>query len=288
MKALGRPLPSRNQNMYSLIGILMFFKQEAQMESQKKQSFALMITSLMLLFVLVGATVSTAYGAGTLPSLNKAQSAFIIPTFDIVSVETDTSVTIRTYNFPANDNFVVRMGLIGTRGIGGTQVATVNSGAGGTFTQTFTIPDGLKGQARIAIRLESPTSGYYSFNWFWNNTSNIPVTGPTATPGPSPTPRPPFVTPTFSITGVVRDATVSIQTANFPANDSFTVTMGYMGTRGVGGINVGTFNSGTGGTQTATFNIPAALAGQGQIAIRLQSPTSGYYSYNWFYNSTYP
>lgn len=214
---------------------------------------------------------------------------YLIPTFSIQSVVSDTSVTIKTANFPANDTFNVYMNYMGTRGIGGTKVTSVDTDAGGTLTMTFDIPDFLIGQQRIAIRLESPTSGYYSFNWFWNNTTgDIPVTGPTPTPGPTSTALPPIVIPTFDITGVVTDSTVTIKTANFPANDTFTVTMGDYGTRGVGGVVAGTFNSGTGGTQTATFNIPASMAGKQRIAIRLQSPTSGYYSYNWFWNSTYP
>ena len=48
-----------------------------------------------------------------------------------------------------------------------------------------------------------------------------------------------------------------------------------------------TTNSGVGGTFTATYPIPAQLAGTPQIAIRLQS-ASGYYSYNWFFNATAP
>jgi hypothetical protein len=39
----------------------------------------------------------------------------------------------------------------------------------GTFTATYTIPAGLYGLDRIAIRLQSPSSGYYSYNWFWNS-----------------------------------------------------------------------------------------------------------------------
>lgn len=261
------------------------------MKGQKKQSLALMLSSLIMLVVLVGGTWSTAFAANALPSQNTARSAFIIPTFNINSVSEDVSVTITTYNFPAGDTFRVLMNYIGTRGVGGIHVATVNSGAGGSFIGTFNIPDALKGQSRIAIRLESPTSGYFSYNWFYN--SSIPVTGPTVTPGgPTVTPGtpvaplPPFVIPTFSITDVTRDATVSIRTANFPVNDTFDVLMNYMGTHGVGGIKVATFNSGAGGTLAATFNVPDALKGQTQIAIRLQSPTSGYYAFNWFWNNT--
>jgi hypothetical protein len=95
--------------------------------------------------------------------------------------------------------------------------------------------------------------------------------------------------PTFSIKAVVRNSTVTIVTSNLPANDTFAVKMNYMGTRGVNGYQVATLASGSGGTQTLTYNTPTQLYGQRQIAIRLESTSgSGYYAYNWFYNNTYP
>ena len=51
---------------------------------------------------------------------------------------------------------------------------------------------------------------------------------------------PSLVIPTFSITAVSVDNSVTILTSNFPAGDSFTVTMGAYGTKGVGGFIVGT------------------------------------------------
>ena len=51
-----------------------------------------------------------------------------IPTFSITSVVEDETVTVQTYNFPASQTFAVRMGPFGTLGIGGTMVATVDSG----------------------------------------------------------------------------------------------------------------------------------------------------------------
>ena len=253
------------------------------MKRQRNQSFVLLLTSLALLIALVGGTWGTAYGAG--PAVQRMSSAaFVIPRFSITSVLVDQSVTIKTSNFPANDTFKVLMNYMGTRGVGGITVDTVDSGAGGALTWTFTIPDSLKGQQRIAIRLQSPSSGYYSYNWFYNNTTGgIPPTGPTPTPGPW---LPPGTIPTFSISSVARDATVTIKTARFPANDTFKVLMNYMGTRGVGGVQVDSINSGAGGTLTMTFNIPDTLKGQQRIAIRLQSPTSGYFAYNWFWNNT--
>jgi hypothetical protein len=202
---------------------------------------------------------------------------FVVPVFSIIGVVPDQTVTIFTSNFPANDTFDVFMGIFGTQGINGIKVATINSGLGGSFNATFNIPPTLAGQARIAIRLQSPFSGYYSYNWFHNNPNGMqPYPGPTPLPG----------IPTFSITSVSKDQSMSILTANFPPNDTFDVLMGAFGTQGINGTKVGTLNSGTGGSFPATFNIPANLIGFYQIAIRLQSPYSGYYSYNWFYNNT--
>lgn len=207
-----------------------------------------------------------------------APRAQTIPTISIVSVEADESVTIRTANYPANQTFSVTMGPMGTRGINGTVVAQTDSGAGGTFEATYDIPDTLKGSYQIAIRLQS-AAGYYSYNWFYNNTAG---------PG-SPTPpvtSPPVTIPTFSIEAVEHDSSVTIQTDDFPANRDFVVTMGPFGTRGINGTVVETINSGDGGSFEDTFAIPAGLQGSYRISIRLQATTGGYYAYNWFYNNT--
>ena len=106
----------------------------------------------------------------------------------------------------------------------------------------------------------------------------IPTTGGT-------TPPPAGTIPTFTIVSVVANQSVTIRTSNFPANQQFDVLMGAMGTKGVNGIWVTRTPSGSGGSLTVTYTIPAALRGSNRIAIRLQSPT-GYFSYNWFYNSS--
>jgi hypothetical protein len=211
-----------------------------------------------------------------------------IPTFKIMSVVRDDEVTIQTNNLTPNDSFRVTMGKMGTQGIGGTVVDVVASGSGGTKTYTFDIPQSLYGSYKISIRMESPTSGYFAYNWFYNNTTGGSGGQPTPTPPPS-TPPPGYSGfPTFNILSVVRDSSVTVQTHNLPPNDSFTVTMGHMGTQGIGGYQVDTVNSGNGGSKQFTFNIPAQLKGSYKISIRMQSPSSGYYAYNWFYNNTTP
>jgi hypothetical protein len=198
-----------------------------------------------------------------------AQDDVVIPTFTIESVVVDGSVTILAQNFPANQEFVVTMGPGGTLGIGGTPVAITNSGLLGAFSATYAIPPTLIGARQIAIRLESP-QGYFSYNWFWNNLAE-----------PAPTPI-----PTISIESVVVDETVTIRTHNFPADRTFVVLMGHMGTLGIDGTPVGTFYSGLGGTMTATFPIPVLLKGLERIAIRAEA--TPFYAYNWFDNPVAP
>lgn len=205
-----------------------------------------------------------------------------IPTIEIIAVEAGKSVTIRTHNFPANQTFTVTVGKMGTKGVGGVVAGTFNSGVGGTANFTFPIPAAVQGYDKIAIRAETAhLFPYYSYNWFHNSNAGTP---------PPTTGQPPIVTtltPTFTITGVKRNQSVTFQTYNFPANQQFTVTMGKMGTKGVGGIVAGSFASGSGGSFPVTVNIPAQVQGLNQIAIRAQtSHASPYYSYNWFYNNS--
>ena len=104
------------------------------------------------------------------PGVQAAAPTVVIPTTEILSVSVDTSVTLKTHNFPANDKFDVYMNTFGTLGIGGVKVTTVESGSGGSLTFTFNIPASLASEKQIAIRLQAPVTGYFSYNWFWNNT----------------------------------------------------------------------------------------------------------------------
>jgi hypothetical protein len=214
-----------------------------------------------------------------------------IPTIRVVSVTKATSATIETHNYPANQNFTVTMGPFGTRGVNGTVVGTLSSGAGGTLTKSYPIPDALKGLDRIAIRAQtSHANPYYSYNWFWNNDANVSTAGTGAVQPTTPTTSTGYTgIPTMSITSVVANTSVTFQTHNYPPNQTFTVTEGRMGTRGINGIVVDQFNSGAGGSFSKTVPIPAELAGYSQISIRAQtSHPYPYYSYNWFFNNTTP
>jgi hypothetical protein len=199
------------------------------------------------------------------------------PTFEITAVSAGSSVTILTHNVPAGQSFTVRMGEYGSYAMSGTVVGTTTD-SGGSFSATYAIPAALADRGKIAIRMDGPT-GLYAYNWFYNNSAPAA----TAMPGPGPVPGYSGY-PYLYINSVVRDSKVTIYAYNFPAGQTFTVRMGAYGTYAIGGTEVATVDTGSGGNFIATYDIPAALAGSDVIAIRLEN---GYYfAYNWFYNNT--
>ncbi len=224
------------------------------------------------------------------PENGSAADVYVgIPTFTVTAVDPGKTVTIRTNNFPANQTFTVTMGKMWTRGVDGIVVGTINSGAGGTADYSFNIPAELTGDDRVSIRAQTAHADpYYAFNWFWNTAdaaNNNDNAGSRVVSGQG---GEPYVgTPSFMVCAVEKNANVTIRTHNFPANQTFTVTMGQMYSQGVNGVVVGTLDSGDGTSKDYSYTIPAGLQGRAQIAIRAQtSHANPFFAYNWFYNNT--
>jgi len=254
-----------------------------------KKQWVVFLGSILILGVSLGVFVSAnaAEKAVNPQAAAQAQPSFTIPTFDIITIKPNKSITIRTHHFPAKDTFVVRMGAFGTMGIGGIKVATTKSGKGGSFTKTYTIPAKLAGAYRIAIRLESPTSGYYAYNWFYNDKAKAKAKAkktPAKTKNKDKQKGYQGI-PTVDVVSVVRNKKITIKMKNLPPKDTFKVRIHRFGTMGVGGELVGTVQTGKGGSLTRTFDIPKRYKGKYQLAVRIESPKSGFYAYNWFYNA---
>jgi len=208
--------------------------------------------------------------------------------FQVVEVVANTSVTIRTYNAPSNIRLNVRIGAPSGNQYDWIELGDLDTASGGTQTYILSIPAQFANANPMKMRLTQTKKNGKVFQQdqiFYNGsytggTGGIPNWGY----------YPPYYgyspIPTIWITSVVENNSVTIQTRNFPAGVTFDVLMGPMGTRGIGGLYVGTLNSGAGGTLSATFTIPPELYGRRQIAIRTQNNWTGYYSYNWFYNNT--
>jgi len=95
-----------------------------------------------------------------------------IPTITIMAVRRDNKVTFRTHNYPAGYKFNIYMGHSGSKGKHGYHAGSFHSTYAGSFTVTAKIPSQLHGLKKIAIRTESTKGGFYSYNWFYNNTTH--------------------------------------------------------------------------------------------------------------------
>lgn len=229
-----------------------------------------------------------------LPAFFGASKVFASnPSFTIGEVITDQSVTILVKDAPKNREFIVRMGEYDTKAINGIESGSFQTGEGGDLQATITIPDALKGRAQIAIRMDSVTGGWYYYNWFWNKkeggTWPAPSTTPQPTPQspvttPQPTKTPSKTVPTITIKSAVESQSVTIIITNFPKNAEMKAFMGVMYTQAKKGIEVGTFSTTEAAGTEVSFNIPAELANDERVAIRVESVTGGWYAYNWFWN----
>lgn len=225
-------------------------------------------------------------GMTVLAGQSSASTAIVIPTFVIKAVDKNDTVTIQTDNLHLNDTYNVTMGAMGTRGINGIHVATVTTTTSGRITKTFSIPAALQGHEKIAIRLQSPSTGYYAYNWFYNADANLHLIG---TPESSPPSGTYQGYPYFFIAAVEKATSVTIDEHNFPANTTFIVRMNWMWTKGIAGAIVETVTTDSSGKLSDTkYLIPDFLQGSNKIAIRLESTSTGYYAYNWFYNNNAP
>jgi len=234
-------------------------------------------------------------------------SSTATPFTNILNVVPDGEITLQVFNFPRDKDFIVTMGPLGTRGIGGYVIGTQNSGEGGSFIVTYPIPSQLHGSDFISIRMESTTSGHFVYDYFQNHSAGTSVTPGSGTasgdsdpvaadPGAGSPASPntgdwvlgPGTYPTTTIVGSVKGASVTVSGSNFTLNDAYTVRMGAMGTRGEGGYVVATYNTGNSKTFTATFTIPESLKNAAQIAIRFESKNAPYYAFDWFNNVDMP
>lgn len=230
-----------------------------------------------------------------LPAFIGVSKVFAVnPSFTIGEVITDESVTILIKDAPKGREFIVRMGEYDTKGLNGIDVGRFDTGEGGNLKATLPIPAAFKGRAQIAIRFDSVTGGWYYYNWFWNKKDGGTWPAPSTPPASQPTQAPPSTTqptktpakniPTLSIKSAVESKSVTIALSNFPKNAEVIAFLGKMFTRGLKGTEVASFTTNDSGVAEATIDIPAALANEERLAIRIESVRGGWYAYNWFWN----
>ena len=138
------------------------------------KKFPSIILALAILMAVSAPTTAFAANVDLSQGNSFSGARTIYPTFAITAVARNNYVSVLTEYLPANEDFVVTMGYMGTAGINGYIVETTNSGAGGQLALTFNIPAALYNQHQISIRMVSIQTGYYAYNWFYNNTAAAP------------------------------------------------------------------------------------------------------------------
>ncbi len=105
---------------------------------------------------------------------------------------------------------------------------------------------------------------------------------PTALPTATATTKP---KPLISIIGIEKNTAVTVQTENFPSQEVFNIRVGPFDTFFKDYVEVGTINSGNGGTFKFTVLLPESVKDVEQITVRLDS-SNGNFAYNTFKNVT--
>lgn len=89
-----------------------------------------------------------------------------------------------------------------------------------------------------------------------------------------------------AVWSVVKNESVTMRLADFPADETFDVYMGYRDTKGINGQLVSKLTTNAGGTFLAKFIIPDQFINEDIVSIRFESQDSIKYWYNFFYNTT--
>ncbi|TAK14192.1 MAG: hypothetical protein EPO32_02410 [Anaerolineae bacterium] len=237
------------------------------------------------LFTLSPVAQSSAQDAGS--SVNIFQG----PSFWVSNVDVSgsvTQVTLKVSNYDGLDKYRIVAGANDST-FEALPVGLLDDSYPREFRLTFPMPTGLWDEDEIMIRMinthngNSGTTavtiekdwkvitphGQYTTTYFdLAAQSKEPKTG----------------APSTKVLNVVKDTEVTLQLFNMAPEKEFLVTMGPIGTQGIGGFVVGTQTTGEGGSFIVTYPIPAQLQGEALISIRLQSTSSGHYAYDYFAN----
>ena len=238
-------------------------------KQSKRNHLSMIAMAIVVLAGMIGAAVQPAAAAS-----NSTRSV------SIVSVLAGKSVTIDAKGFPANTDVTVRMGQYGTKAASGTIAGTAVTASNGTLKGTYTIPDALKSQAKIALRVETTAKpSQFAYNWFANVT-----TSPTST---SSAPTSTTSTGNIVITDVNEDKDVTFKAAGAPAGAKLAVWFDWETSSGaLKGQQSGTVKVGSDGTILATVKIPPAAKDRPSLRLRLQGLSgSSYLIYKWFTNA---
>lgn len=201
-------------------------------------------------------------------AVSAAPNPVVIVTFDVLAVKTDTSVTIRTRDFPIRTKFTVRMDVVGKQAAGGPVVGELASDKGGEIDATFPIPEALRGKVILAIRVES-ADGYLGTNWFFNENYTSPKLNPK-------------VKPSMAFTEVKKSTSVTVTAKNLLPSTRYSVRVGPYYTFYKDYVFADSFTSTLDGTGQITIPLDKNVQAADYIMVRLDG--GGQYVYDVYKN----
>jgi len=207
-------------------------------------------------FIYIGQSLCVSVdGTSTTPILPNNSSGIRVYA---TKVKEDASVTLQGKNLAASSTYTIYLSNYKSKYSVDYKVGTVTTDKYGTFKETYNIPKNLYDVGVIKVRA-SNSKGDVASNWFYNMTTSENTGGINSK------------TLSFTITSVKAGKTVTIKATNLLPNIRYKVFIGRKTSLGIGGVLVGSLKSETGGTVTATFDIPAELAQRSNLALRVHN-----------------
>jgi hypothetical protein len=173
------------------------------------------------------------------------------------------------------------MDVAGNQAVDGIVVSELNSGLGGAFEVSFRIPAELRGKQTLAVRFDS-SEGYYAFNWFNNKTQGTSPSTSTGSPISIPNTSS-SEKPYLDIVAVKKNASITVEAYNLPANTDFRVRVGPFKTFSTDYVVVKTVNSGSTGAIRFNLDLPTVVKDIQLVTVRMDG--SGRYAFNAFTNA---
>ena len=224
-----------------------------------------------------------------------AQAATPNPSIEVMVVRVGESIVLRGHDIPGGKLLSVRMDKYqeDKLGAGGILVTVTNSGAGGTFDESYKIPAALKSEEKIAVRFESD-DGFFLYTSFINkvSASSTPTPVPTLS-GQGGNSSNPQITPVsgqdggkpkINVIAVEKNKAITVRAANMPAGIEFVIRVGPYDTFFTDYVITGKVKSGAGGGFDFNVLLPAVVKDVELVTVRLDG--GGLAVFNAFKNVT--
>jgi hypothetical protein len=198
-----------------------------------------------------------------------------MPTIQVTGVVPKGYVQLLISNLPANIEFAVTMGPVGSQGMGGLVAHFVSPVNGGAGLYWFEVENLVRSLATAEVRIDSG-SGYVAWASFDNTTLLVPLTPTSGVLTPQTTEVAPAAdkaspyTTKVQLVHVQKGGLVVVLVRDLPLNQEFTVTIGKGRSLGEGGYVIAHLPTADRTLNIAYFEIPVLLRNEASLDMRIE------------------